>query len=124
EDLFPELHAPGNVGICGQAVPVRMITVREHRDDGSAADAIRIVESGLRESVGLQLRDARVAHRHHVILRSKLETPGRTGLDAGWLESHIHAVDTERALGHLAGRLVKARPVERAAGLAVAAADA
>src|SRR5262245_228325 len=124
EDPLPELHAPGHVRVRREPVPLGMIAVGEHGDDRRSVDAAGVVERGLREAVGLQLRPARLPEGDHVVLGPELQTAGRAGLDAGGLEADRDPVHAERALGHLPGGRMEPRHVERAAGLAVSAADA
>ena len=57
-------------------------------------------------------------------LRAEADGAGRAGLHAGRLEAHADAVGAQRALVGLVVLLADARDVERAAGDAVAAADA
>ena len=116
----------GTVRILRQAVPLRVVAVREHGDHAGAADARRVVERR-RCAKPFALSCSTRALRRAASMSSfvaELQAAGRAGLDARGLEPDRHAVDAERALGHLAGRLREARHVERAAGLAVAAADA
>src|SRR3989442_719873 len=84
----------------------------------------RGIEHGVLEARALELRHARVAHGDHLLLGPELQAAGRTRFDARGLQSDFDAVDTQRALGHLARRLVELRDVERTAGRAITASNA
>ena len=56
---LPERDRARHDRIRGQAVQLRLIAEREHRDHRRAADARRIVDRGLRIAVRLELLDAR-----------------------------------------------------------------
>src|SRR5919106_1197696 len=118
----PDAHR--DLWILGQAVPFRVIAVREHRHHRRAAHAGGIVERGLRETGGLELVHALLPQRHHVRLVSEVQTSGGTRLHARRLQTHLHAIHAQRALGHLGVAFVEARHVERAPGGAHPAADA
>src|SRR5262249_20685530 len=107
-----------NLGIARQAVPLRMIPVGEHGDHRSASHPLRIIETRVRETVGLELLDALRGEREHRVLGSKVQTPGGARLDASGLQTDFHPVDAEGALGHFAGLGGEPGNVERTAGLA------
>src|SRR5689334_20381279 len=71
-----------------------------------------------------QLFGAPFCHLLHFILRSEMETAGRTGFDAGGLQPLAYAVGTERAFVNLLRRRVEFWNVERTARDAILAADA
>src|SRR5206468_4028960 len=89
-----------------------------------AANARRIVEPGILEAARLEVDDALAGPRCHVRLRSEQDRPGGTRLDAGRFAPDRDAVRTQGALVRLMIDLADARNVERAAGEAIAAADA
>src|SRR5664279_2142363 len=62
-DVLPELHAERHMRVAWQAVPFRMVGVREHRDDARPADALRVVERGGREAALLELIHAETPQR-------------------------------------------------------------
>src|SRR5262249_29732301 len=124
DDLLPEPHAPGNVRVGGEVVPLGVVAVREHGDDRGAVDAGRVVDGRLRETETFQLLDAPLGEPQHVVLWAEVQASRRARLDARGLEPDGNPVHAERALGHLAGRLREAGHVERASRLAVLAADA
>ncbi len=76
------------------------------------------------ETARLQVLDALLGVALHVGLAAEHDGAGRTGLHAGRLLAHRHAVAAQGALVGLLVFLRDARHVERAAGYAVAAADA
>src|SRR5262245_26224164 len=78
QDLLPQLDEERDVRVRRQAVPLRVISVREDRDDARAVDARRIVDRGLREAVVLELPDAGLCELEHVLLRPEVEASGRT----------------------------------------------
>src|SRR6185295_9742441 len=114
----------GNLRVPGEAVELWLVGVLEHGDHARAADAGRIVQTGVDVPVRLELLDPFVAHRLHVRLGAEVQAAGGTGLHTGRLEAHAGPVHAERALGHLPGLLREARHVERTAGLAQTAPDA
>ena len=105
--------------------PVQLrVAVRHHVEDVRPLHARRVVDRGLRVAALVELLDALGREVEHVLLRAEAERLGRAGLDARGLEADRDAVGAERALVRLAVLHAVARDVERAAGLAVAAADA
>src|SRR5207248_11073803 len=121
---LPEAYAGRNVRVLRLAVPVGVVAVREHGADAGAADSGRVGDRRLREAASLQLIDAGVGDREHVDLGAEVQAPGRACLDARGLETDLHAVDAERAFGHLVRARRVPRHVERTARLAHLAADA
>src|SRR5262249_24258436 len=106
------------------AVELGLVAVLEHVHHVRAAHARGVVQRRLLEPPLLQLADALLRVVDHVLLRSERDRTGRAGLHARGLQAHRNAVGAERALIRLVVLLRDARDVERAAGDAVAAADA
>src|ERR1019366_5904392 len=124
EDVLPEPDSQRHVRVAWQAVPFRMVRVREDRDDARPADTLRVVERGGREAALFELIHAETPQRDHVFLGAEMQAAGGTGFHARRLESHRRTVHAQRALRHLSRLRVELRHVERAARLAIAAADA
>ena len=117
--------ASGTCGSRGQAVPLGVVAVGEHGDHAGAADAGRVVERGLGEAVGLELLDPR---RWPSATMSSLVPNWRQPVGQAFTQAGSRPTPTRSTQSvHFAilPRLgVEARHVERAARLAVAAADA
>src|SRR5438067_6207174 len=96
----------------------------QHVHDVRAAHARRVVEARLLEAAGLEVRDPLGRVQLHVLLGAEDESARRTGLDAGGLEADGYPIGAQRALVGLVIALRDPRDVERAAGDAIAAADA
>src|SRR5690606_37405664 len=102
----------------------RLVGVVQHVHHVRAADAVRVVQAGLVETALPEVGDAPGGMLLHVLLAAEDDRPGGAGLHAGRLQPDRHAVGAERALVGLLVLFGDARNVERAAGDAVAAADA
>src|SRR5713101_4471879 len=90
-----------------------------------AADALRVVYTGILETGDIhQLLGAALRQSQHVFLGAEMQAAGRARLDARRLQALSDAVGTQRALEYLFRCGIEFRDVERAAGDAVAAADA
>src|SRR5438067_4005289 len=96
----------------------------QHVHDVRAAHARRVVEARLLEAAGLEVRDPLGRVQLHILLGAEDQSAGRAGLDAGRLETDRDAIRAQGALVGLLIALGDARDIERAAGDAVAAADA
>jgi hypothetical protein len=101
-----------------------VIAVAEHGHHAGPVHALRVVQRGVGEAVGLELLHSLVPERDHRVLGAELQAAGRARLDAGRLQPDLHPIHAQRALGHLACCAAEVRHTERAAGLAQAAADA
>ena len=89
-----------------------------------AADPLRVIDPCLGKPPAFQVDDPSLCVVDHILLCAEHDRSGGTGLDAGRLQAHCHPVGAEGALVDLAVLLRQAGDVERAAGDAVAAADA
>ena len=96
----------------------------QHVHDVRPPHPFRIVQAGILETAPLQIRDAGLGVVLHGLLGPEDDGTRGAGLDACRLQTHRHPVGTHRALVGLVVLLGDARDVERAAGDAVAAADA
>src|SRR5438477_571592 len=96
----------------------------QHVHDVRAAHARRVVQARLLEAAGLEVRDPLGRVQLHILLGAEDPSAGRAGLDAGRLETDRDAIRAQGALVGLLIALGDARDIERAAGDAVAAADA
>src|SRR5271166_6129569 len=83
-----------------------------------------IVETRLIEAARLQINDALLGMRLHVLLGAKDDGPRWTSLDAGGLEAHCNPVGAQRAFVGLFVFLGNSWNVEWTACHAIAAADA
>src|SRR5260370_10180906 len=113
EDGLGELDRPGDVGVAGKAIPLRMIAVSQDGDHAGALDAGRIIERRVGKSVLLELLYPILARGDHVLLGSKLEAAGRARLDTSRLEADLDPIHAQRALGHFPRCLVELRNLER-----------
>src|SRR5262249_61079303 len=94
-------------------------------DDPGAGNGGRIIDAGIREiRMVAELLRALFREIKHVVLGTEMQATRGARLDARRLESLAHAVGAERAFEHAMGCGIHLRNVERAAGDAVAAADA
>ena len=80
-----------------------------------AADAGRVVQTGVLVTAFLQVDDAAIGVLDHVRFATEGDRTGRACLDAGRLETHADTVGAQRALIGLVVFLRDARDVERAA---------
>ncbi len=96
----------------------------QHIHDMRAANAGRVIQPRVLEAAFLQVGDAVIGVIDHVLLAAKDQRLGRAGLDTGRLQPDHDPIGAQRAFVGLAVLLREARHVERAAGHAVAAADA
>src|SRR5688500_6382225 len=96
---LPNRVAGWNNGIRRQAaVQLRVSYVVQHIDHVCAANGLRIIDTGVREScLLLQLRNACTRDLDHVLLRPEMKTASRTCLDASRFEPLPDAIGTERA---------------------------
>src|SRR5690606_34140732 len=83
-----------------------------------------VVQPGILEAARLQVGDAKLGVLDHPLLGAELDRAGRADLGAGRRLAYRDAVGAQRALVGLVVLLRDPRHVERAAGDAVAAADA
>src|SRR5256884_6741345 len=123
---FPQLYGPRDVGIFGRAaVNFRLGRVMQNINDTGAADAWRIVHSGVRE-IGMlaKLLRAPFGKKPHILLTAEVQTARRAGLDARRLEPFADAIRAQRTLENAMGLGVHLRNVKRASGDAIAAANA
>src|SRR5690606_10075521 len=122
---LPAPDGAGDARVGGQlAVQVRLVGVLQHVHHVGAADALRVVDAGAGKTATLELLNAFRAVVQHVLLAAEADRAGRAGLHAGRLLADRDAVRAQGALVGLVVPLADARHVERAAGDAVAAADA
>ena len=107
------------------SVKFRMFNVVEDIHNVRAADAGRIVKSGIGMScMFAKLRRALLAKLLHIVFRSEVQTSRRTRFDASRFKPGADPVRTQSALMNLLRFRIKLRNIERAAGHAVLAADA
>src|SRR5438309_3106066 len=123
---FPQLYGPRDVGIFRKAaVDFRLGRVMQNINHASAANAWRIVHSGVRE-IGMlaKLLRAPFGKKPHILLTAEVQTARRAGLDARRLEPFADAIRAQRTLENAMGLGVHLRNVKRASGDAIAAANA
>src|SRR5690606_35414097 len=124
-DAFPQADHRADGRLVRQArVQRRLVGVVQHVHHVGAADTIGVVETGVLIAARLQVLDAFLGVALHVVLAAEHDGTGRAGLHAGRLHAHRYAVAAQGALVGLLVLLGDARHVERAAGDAIAAADA
>ena len=123
---LPEFYGPRDARILREAaVEFGLRGIVEDVHYAGAADALGIVDAGLREVVVIaELLGASFGEFLHVVLAAEVQAAGGAGLDAGGLEAFADAVGAECALVDALGFRIELGNVERAAGDAVAAADA
>src|SRR5258706_5490941 len=123
---FPEFYSPRNMRIFREAaVKLRMRGVMQHVNDAGAADALRIVNAGIREvGVVAKLFRAAFSKELHIVLAAKVQTARRTRLDARRFEPLTHAIGAQGALENAIVLRIHLRNVEGASRDAIAAADA
>ena len=105
-------------------VQIRLIGVVQHVHHVCAADARRIVQARVVVTASFQFAHALCRQRFHILFGAKVDSSGWAGFHAGRFLSHRHTVDAQRTFVDAVVFRVQARHVERAAGDAVAAADA
>src|SRR5690606_12600017 len=124
-DALPYLDERADLRIGRQIViKLRPVAMMQHVHHVRAADAFGIVDASVLEAARLQVLDPLLRVSQHVLLRAENERAGRARFDARGLASGRDAIGAERAFVRLAVDAREPRDVERAAGDAVAAADA
>ncbi len=121
---LPQRHERRDRRVDRQMDVLRILRVLQHVHHVRAADALRVVQARVRIAALVEVDDTIGRLVDHRLLRAEHDGAGRARLDAGRLETHRHAVGAQRALVDAMVDLRQPRHVERAAGDAVAAADA
>src|SRR5262245_24208455 len=97
EDFFPDLEGPRYFRVFRKPIELRPVGELQHVYHARPADAERIIYSGLRPAVGLQLIDAMIGDLDEPLFRAELQAAGRARLDASGFKAIGDAVGTERA---------------------------
>src|SRR6202041_1554572 len=106
-------------------VQLRILGIVQHVDPMGAADSRRIVPSRVGESRNFaKLLGARFGQLFHFRFGAEVQAARGTRFDAGGFQTHRHTIVAQRAFENFARRGTEFWNVERAAGDAVAAANA
>src|SRR5260221_880078 len=124
--MLPELYGHRDSRIARQsAVKFRLGGVVQDVNHAGAADARGIVYAGVFiTEVIAKLFGAILGKELHVVLGAKVQAAGGAGLDASRFKPLADAIRAQGTLVHPLGDAVELRNVERAAGDAIATADA
>src|SRR5262249_36949088 len=121
---FPQLNDRADARVVGKpCVEFRLVRVMQHIHHVGAANAGRVIETGVLEAARLEVGNALVGPLLHLVLGAEYDRLRRTGLLTRRPLADRDTIGAERALVGLVIDLGDARDVERAPLHAIAAAD-
>src|SRR4029077_7416546 len=125
EQAFPDVDERADARIVRQARIERWpVGVVQNVHDMRAANARRIVETGICEAARLEVGNPLSGPFRHGAFRAKQDRSGRARLDASGFQTDVNPIGAQGALVRLVIDFADSWNVEREAFDAVAAADA
>src|SRR5699024_7134256 len=122
---FPQLDGGADFWVRGQiVVQGGVICVLEYIHHVCATDALRVIQTGIVITAGLQILNALLSVEFHVLFGTKSNGASRTGLNTGGLLADSYTVRTQGAFVHLVVLFGHTRNIKRTTGNTVAAANA
>src|SRR5690606_14115844 len=122
---FPAMDGSADARIGRQlVVQLRLVGVLQHVHHVGTANTLRVIDTGTGETPALELFNALFAVVQHVFLAAEADRASRAGFHTSRLLADRYAVGAQGALVGLVVLLADTRYIERAAGDAIAAADA